>query len=75
MWLMMLVTPVHLVNYSYLYDVPDGHIFPRDAHVTPLTKLGELGSLLVFICVLKSKTEVQVKDDIKTCYFHECFTK
>ena len=45
------------------------------AEITPLTKLGELGSELVHNCVLKSKTGVQVKDDIKTRCFHEGFTK
>ena len=44
-------------------------------NVTPLTKLGELGSELVYNCVLMSKTEVQVKDKIKTCHFHGGFTK
>ena len=43
--------------------------------ITPLTKLGELGSELVYNCVLMSKTEVQVKDKIKTCHFHDGFTK
>ena len=46
-----------------------------DVDVTPLTKLGELGSELVYDCVLKSKTGVQVKDDIKICYFLEDSTK
>ena len=49
--------------------------FLLSIHITPLTKLGELGPELVYNCVLKSKTVVQVKDDIKTCYFHEGFTK
>ena len=38
---------------------------------TPLKKLGEMGSELVHNCVINSKTGVQVKDDVKTCYFHE----
>ena len=46
-----------------------------DEILTPLTKLGELGSELVYNCVLMSKTEVQVKDEIKTCHFHGGFTK
>ena len=43
--------------------------------ITPLTKLGELGSELVHNCVLKSKTGVQVNDNFKTCYPHESSTK
>ena len=43
--------------------------------ITPLKKLGELGSEPVHKCVLSSKTGVRVKDDIETCYFHEGFTK
>ena len=43
--------------------------------VTPLTKLGELGSELVCNCISKSKTGVQVNDNIKTCYSHEGSTK
>ena len=44
-------------------------------YITPLTKLGELESELIHNCALMSKTEVQVKDEIKTCQFHEGFTK
>ena len=47
----------------------------RGNNLTPLTKLGELGSWQVYNCVLKSKPRVQVKDNIKTCYFHEGSTK
>ena len=43
--------------------------------LTPLTKLGELGSKLVHYCFLKPKTGVQVKANINTCYFHEGSTK
>ena len=43
--------------------------------ITPLTKLGELGSELVCYCILKSKTGVQVKDKIEICYFHKGSTK
>ena len=43
--------------------------------ITPLKKLGELGSELVHNCVINSKTGVQVKDDIETCYFYEGSTK
>ena len=50
-------------------------VFGYHHQLTPLTKLGELGSELVYNCVLMSKTEVQVKDEIKTCYFHGGFTK
>ena len=39
--------------------------------LTPLTKLGELGSELVYNCIFKSKTGVQVRDNVKICYFHE----
>ena len=39
--------------------------------LTPLTKLGELGSELVYNYVFKSKTGTQVMDHIKTCYIHE----
>ena len=39
--------------------------------LTPLTKLGELGSELFYNCASKSKTGVQVKGNVKTCYFHK----
>ena len=43
--------------------------------ITPLTKLGELGSDLVHNCVLKSKTEVQVNSNFKSCYSDKGSTK
>ena len=43
--------------------------------LTPLTKLGELGSELVHNCFLKSKTGVQVKDNDKSRYFQVGSTK
>ena len=39
-------------------------------NLTPLTKLGELGSELVHDCVLKAKTGVQVNGNFKTCHSH-----
>ena len=46
-----------------------------NSYVTSLIKLGKLGSELFYSCVLKSKTEDQVKNESKTCYFHKGFTK
>ena len=40
-------------------------------YITPITKLGELGSELVFNCILMLKTGVHIKDTIKTCCFPE----
>ena len=50
-------------------------IFDDVSFVTPLTKLGELGSELVHNCVLMSKTGIQVCDHFKTCYSCEDSTK
>ena len=58
-------------SFSHFYNVYNRGL----QRVTPLTKLGELGLELVYNCVLMSKTEVQVKDEIKTCHFHRGFTK
>ena len=39
--------------------------------VTPLTKFGELRSKLACYCILKSKTGVQVKDNIEIYFFYK----
>ena len=46
-----------------------------EKRLTPLTKLGELGSEQVYNCTLKSKAGVQVNDNVKSCYFNEGSTK
>ena len=43
--------------------------------ITPLTESGELGSKLVYNCVLKSKTGVQLDSNFKTCYSYKDSTK
>ena len=63
---------LHRVLYR-LFQIGISH--NRSISLTPLTKLGELGPELVQNCVLKSKTGVQAKNDIKICYFHKGSTK
>ena len=63
--------PASILDYLGAYEEINMSIMYECMALTPLTKLGELGSELV----LMSKTEVQVKDEIKTCHFHDGLTK
>ena len=45
------------------------------AVLTPLTKLGELGSGQAYDCVLRSKAGDFINDNIETWYFHKGSTK